>query len=243
MRLGSAPARGAHRIPRMDWGRSPSSRQVRGPTRGQGRTHGDQRTWWRGLRIAERRKTFTLRLLVQVTVNRGLIDRRSALPFIRRPDGLRAGDSSGGNSQQPNKGAPHHVDVSESGGRGHLFEACLRAFELTTRCLHARVKHILRWCRAHLASKNALEVPHTHRHPIGKTLFVWRCSAIQICSSRIDIISEACEASETLSCGCPPGRRRNNTSSRAASCARLAPQSSSTHAKARSMPAEMPAEV
>src|SRR5215471_15062316 len=42
--------------------------QVRGATRGQGRTHGDQRTWWRALRIAERRQTFTLRLLVQVTV-------------------------------------------------------------------------------------------------------------------------------------------------------------------------------
>ena len=26
-----------------------------------------QRTWWRGLRIADRRKTFTLRLLVQVS--------------------------------------------------------------------------------------------------------------------------------------------------------------------------------
>jgi len=35
-------------------------------TRGQGRTHGDQRTWWRGLRIADRRKTSTFRLLVQV---------------------------------------------------------------------------------------------------------------------------------------------------------------------------------
>src|SRR6516162_3957785 len=41
--------------------------QVRGATRGQGRTHGDQRTWWRGLRIAERRKTSTFRLLLQVT--------------------------------------------------------------------------------------------------------------------------------------------------------------------------------
>src|SRR5262252_6176905 len=41
--------------------------KVRGATRGQGRTHGDQRTWWRGLRIADRRKTFTLRLIVQVT--------------------------------------------------------------------------------------------------------------------------------------------------------------------------------
>src|SRR5215469_7665398 len=29
-------------------------------TRGQGRTHGDQRTWWRGLRVADRRKTSSL---------------------------------------------------------------------------------------------------------------------------------------------------------------------------------------
>ena len=40
--------------------------QVRGVTRGQGRTHGDQRTGCRGLRIADRRRTSTLRLLVQV---------------------------------------------------------------------------------------------------------------------------------------------------------------------------------
>src|SRR5499427_10222288 len=41
--------------------------KVRGATRGQGRAHGDQRTWWRGLRIADRRKTSTFRLLIQVT--------------------------------------------------------------------------------------------------------------------------------------------------------------------------------
>ena len=35
---------------------------------GQGRTHGDQRTWWRGLRIGDRRKTSTLRLLAEVGV-------------------------------------------------------------------------------------------------------------------------------------------------------------------------------
>src|SRR5262245_12026584 len=50
--------------------------------------------------------------------------------------------------------------------------------------------------------------------------FDCRCSTTQICSSRIEDISEACEASDTLSCGCPPGLRRNRTSSRAASCAR-----------------------
>src|SRR6516225_7644072 len=41
--------------------------KVRGATRGQGRTNGDQRTWWRGLRIADRRKSSTFRVLVQVT--------------------------------------------------------------------------------------------------------------------------------------------------------------------------------
>jgi hypothetical protein len=30
-----------------------------------------------------------------------------------------------------------------------------------------------------------------------------RCSAIQICSSRIFVISDACDASDTLTCGCP----------------------------------------
>src|SRR5215469_10760639 len=40
--------------------------KVRGATRGQGRTHGDQRAWWRWLRVADRRKTSTFRLLVQV---------------------------------------------------------------------------------------------------------------------------------------------------------------------------------
>src|SRR5215469_10334768 len=40
----------------MDRLRSSTAFQVRGATRGQGRTHGDQRTWWRGLRIADGRK-------------------------------------------------------------------------------------------------------------------------------------------------------------------------------------------
>src|SRR4029077_10391877 len=72
--------------------------------------------------------------------------------------------------QQANKGAPHQVDVAESSGRGHLLEASLRAFELTTRRFHARLKHVLRRCRAHLSSKYTLEVPHAHRHPAGKIL-------------------------------------------------------------------------
>src|SRR5215813_8773687 len=73
--------------------------------------------------------------------------------------------------QQPHKGAPHHVDITESSVRGHLFEASLHAFQLTTRGLHARVKHVLRRRRAHLSSKYALEIPHAHRHPIGKMLY------------------------------------------------------------------------
>src|SRR6516162_11366825 len=47
----------------------PSSRA----TRGQGRTDGDRRTWWRGLRIADRRKTSTFRLLVQVYLDFALL--------------------------------------------------------------------------------------------------------------------------------------------------------------------------
>ena len=48
-------------------GRPSTAFQVRGASRGQGRTQGDQGTWWRGLRIADRRTISTLRLLVQVT--------------------------------------------------------------------------------------------------------------------------------------------------------------------------------
>src|SRR5258708_7168097 len=73
--------------------------------------------------------------------------------------------------QEPNKGAPHQVDVAESSGRGYLLEASLRAFELTARGLHTRLKHVLRRCRAHLSSKYALEVPHAHRHAIGEILY------------------------------------------------------------------------
>ena len=65
--LGSAPGRGADRIPRMDRLGPSAAFQVRGAARGKGRTHGDQRTWWRGLRIAESRKTSAFRTLVQVT--------------------------------------------------------------------------------------------------------------------------------------------------------------------------------
>ena len=65
--LGSAPGRGADRIPRMDRLGPSAAFQVRWATRGQGCTHGDQRTWWRGLRIAESRKTSAFRTLVQVT--------------------------------------------------------------------------------------------------------------------------------------------------------------------------------
>src|SRR5215471_14878386 len=67
MRLGQTRDCGPDRIPRMDPLGPSTAFKVRGATRGQGRTHGDQRTWWRGLRSAERRKASTFRLLVQVT--------------------------------------------------------------------------------------------------------------------------------------------------------------------------------
>src|SRR5215472_13739019 len=67
--------------------------QVLGATRGQGRTHGDQRTWWRGLRIAERRKTSTFRLLVQVApVNQGLSPHVASGSFIATITGSYRGD-------------------------------------------------------------------------------------------------------------------------------------------------------
>jgi len=45
--------------------------------------------------------------------------------------------------QQPHEGAPHHVDVPESSGHGHLLEPFLGTFELTARRLHTRLKHVL----------------------------------------------------------------------------------------------------
>ena len=56
-------------------------------------------------------------------------------------------------------------------------------------------------------------------------------------------VCEACVSRDTLTWSCSPGRRRNNTSSRATFRAAALPKSSSTHARARSIPAEMPAEV
>src|SRR6516164_7743151 len=56
MRLGQTRDCGPDRIPRMDSLGPLAACKVRGATRGQGCTHGDQRTWWRGLRVAERRK-------------------------------------------------------------------------------------------------------------------------------------------------------------------------------------------
>ena len=73
--------------------------------------------------------------------------------------------------QQSNEGAPHHIDVGESSSPSHLLEAVLGTFEFTTRCLHAGLEHILRRCRADLSSEYTLEVPHTHRHAIGKILY------------------------------------------------------------------------
>src|SRR5437762_5637177 len=60
-----------------------------------------------------------------------------------------------GDPQQPDEGAPHHVNVAESGGRGHLLEPSLGAFELTTRRHHARLKYVLGRCCANLSSKYA----------------------------------------------------------------------------------------
>ena len=127
-----------------------------------------------------------------------------------------------------------------------MLEAAIGAFELTARRLDAHLKHVwdgvLPTSRVKTRSKFRTLIDIRSASVLHDS-HVSRCSAIQMCSSRIDVISEACEASETLSCGCPPGRRRNSTSSRAASCASPAPQSSSTHSSARSMPAEMPADV
>src|SRR5215469_9976852 len=67
MRLGQTQDCGAYRISRMDRLGPSTAFQVRWATRRQGRTHGDQRTWWQGLRIADRRKTSMFRLLIQVT--------------------------------------------------------------------------------------------------------------------------------------------------------------------------------
>ena len=61
--------------------------------------------------------------------------------------------------------------------------------------------------------------------------------------------ARACAASRwpasrpTLNCACPPGRCMNSTSSRATASAVGAPQSASTSARHRSMPAVTPADV
>lgn len=73
--------------------------------------------------------------------------------------------------QQPDEGAPHQIDVGESGGPSHSLEAVLGTFELTRRRLHARLKNVLRRRRVHLSSEYTLEVPHTHRHPVGKVFY------------------------------------------------------------------------
>ena len=82
MRLGQTRDCGTDRIPRMDPLGPSTAFKVRGATRGQGRTHGDERTWWRGLRITERRKTYTLRLLVQVIVTVYLRDWRGPVGSV-----------------------------------------------------------------------------------------------------------------------------------------------------------------
>jgi hypothetical protein len=72
--------------------------------------------------------------------------------------------------QQPDERAPHHVEAAESSRRGHVLEASIRAFELTTRRLHAHLKHVLGRRRADLSSEYALEVSNAHRHPIREVV-------------------------------------------------------------------------
>jgi hypothetical protein len=74
-----------------------------------------------------------------------------------------------------------------------------------------------------------------------------RCSrrlfSSQTCKSRIGARSEACSESEALNCDWLPGRRRKTTRARATSSASSGPQSSSTSASDKSIPAVTPAEV
>src|ERR1700730_14406476 len=60
--------------------------------------------------------------------------------------------------QQSDERAPHHVDATESGCRGHLLQASIRPFEQTPRCLHAHLQHVLGRRRAHLSGEHTLEV-------------------------------------------------------------------------------------
>ncbi len=62
-------------------------------------------------------------------------------------------------------------------------------------------------------------------------------------TSRSGRRSAAPAAIWTLNCDCPPPRRVNSTSWRATSSATAPPWSSSTIARARSMPAVTPADV
>src|SRR5260370_17370108 len=70
---------------------------------------------------------------------------RRLTPFFRSPLGLlrELAIATRRDSQQPDEGAPHHVDAAESSGRGYLFETPIRAFELAARPLHAHLKHAL----------------------------------------------------------------------------------------------------
>ena len=70
-----------------------------------------------------------------------------------------------------------------------------------------------------------------------------RCSAIQAWRSRRTPRSEACPARETLNWAWFPGRRKKTTRPRATPNATVEPQSSSTIASARSIPAVTPADV
>jgi hypothetical protein len=79
--------------------------------------------------------------------------------------------------QELDKRAPHCLDTAEFNCRGHLLDSAIRAFELTARRLHSHLQDVLQWRRA--------------------DSLVAGCSAIQICSSRIDAMSDACEGNGT----------------------------------------------
>ncbi|MNN38892.1 hypothetical protein D3C81_1529090 [compost metagenome] len=70
-----------------------------------------------------------------------------------------------------------------------------------------------------------------------------RFSVSHRCSSSKAELSWVCNCNKVLYCACPPGRLRYTTSSRAACMLMSRPQSASTSASARSMPAVTPAEV
>ena len=109
-----------------------------------------------------------LQELVGVVVDAKQVERTAeALEAVRLPSFVdrvfrELAISKWSDSQQANEGSPHHVQVAETRGRGHLFEASPGTFQLSARGFHTSLKHILRRCCAYLSSKDALEVSHAH---------------------------------------------------------------------------------